>query len=570
MFQSFSPVPLECNITTRPAALLRVAALAVALMTLSGHAQPFNNIVGLNNDETANGMCATRDGGWITVGAVSPIDTPTQRDILAVKYRSDGAVEWAMRYGRDRDEVGYSVRETPDDGYIIAAETTSLGDPFNLLALKIDASGNFLWANAYATTGSDEDLIHRRNGGVAVRLVGEESYVLTSRVRVSDARQDGVIVRVRRDGAPIFQRQYFDPAQEDRSCITFSDIAIDRDEELVVSGSMLFRNDDGTINIDPLLLRARRDGSPVLGTNFQFFVGGNEQGTGDGLDISREDSNIYFDGRTDLGVPDNQAMHLFRVDPGFNLQWMQVHRRLGSSYRTARIDHNNNFTVAGWIGQFPSGSSSMLFSVDLAGNPLFGMRYELSDDFLGNNLLDAEASYGIKGLGSTSAPGVLRSRNRGSANFTRFTFSADRLQQLSFIMNNLDLLLAIQGQYACNTLLVGQRFGIGGASNRAYAPGALTGDSGVQGKAELQYRIPFDSLVRDMVFFAFYSYGRIWNRVPSTDEQFSANVQGIGGGTRLTLGKKGGCYIAYGRPINHKVAGIPAKDKVYVGLHYSL
>jgi hypothetical protein len=378
MLTNLAPKFARLTNSMRPASILRAAALAAACTTLAAHAQPFNNVVGTAADETANGICATRDGGWITVGAVTVEGTAnTHTDILAVKYNFDGAVQWAMRYGRERNDVGYSVRETPDEGYIIAAESTSLGAAFNLVALKIDNTGNFLWANAYTTSGSADELIHRREAGVAVRLVGEDSYVLTSRRRMSPVRQDGVIVRVQRDGTPVFQRQYFDPAQSERSCITFSDIAVDREEQLVVSGSMLERNDAGNINIDPLLLRTARDGSPILASNFQFFVGNTELGFGDGLDISREDSHIYFDGRTDLGTPAAQNIHLFRVDPAFNVQWMQVHRRLGTSYRTARVDHNNNFTIGGWFGDFPNASASMLLSVDLAGNSIFGMRYGL-------------------------------------------------------------------------------------------------------------------------------------------------------------------------------------------------
>ncbi|MEI8320965.1 MAG: POTRA domain-containing protein [Alphaproteobacteria bacterium] len=200
---------------------------------------------------------------------------------------------------------------------------------------------------------------------------------------------------------------------------------------------------------------------------------------------------------------------------------------------------------------------------------LFGMRYELSDAFLGSNQLDAEFSYGLNAIGA-SDQGPLRSRLNGTANYTRLTFSFDRLQQLNFLMDNLALLFSMQGQYAGATLLSAQRFGVGGSENRAYAPGALTGDSGLQGRLELQYRIPFDSFFRDIMFLAFYSNSHIWNRAPSTDESSTDSAKGLGGGVRVSLGARGSMYLIYGRPMRHMLVGSPVKDKFYFGINYTI
>lgn len=266
-----------------------------------------------------------------------------------------------------------------------------------------------------------------------------------------------------------------------------------------------------------------------------------------------------------------------RSKPSGRLEYLHVKSHESAEKVVMRqpliLERDEFFSVQGGVAlqNVKSRSETLLSNyTDRTRSLVLGMRYESSDQWQGDNLMDAEFSYGMDALNATVQPSFSRSRVGGSANYTRFTFSFDRLQQLGFLINNLGILLSAQGQYAGNTLLSSQRFGIGGALNRAYLPGSLTGDTAVQGKAELQYKLLFDSFVRDVTLFGFYSYARIWNRNPDPNEQFSAHAHGIGGGARVNLGGKGSCYLAYGRPLSHALAGVTVKDRVYAGFNYTL
>jgi hypothetical protein len=57
---------------------------------------------------------------------------------------------WTRLYGGEDDDVGRSVRQTSDGGYIIAGATASYGDRFgSLWLLKTDSLGDTLWAHTY-------------------------------------------------------------------------------------------------------------------------------------------------------------------------------------------------------------------------------------------------------------------------------------------------------------------------------------------------------------------------------------------------------------------------------------
>jgi hypothetical protein len=138
------------------ASLVLLASLTAGLATTAS-GQTFNRLIGLNGDETANSVAPTRDGGYVTAGAIVTPGTNDAGDILVVKYNPDGSLQWASRFGGPGLDVGYSVKQTMDGGYVIGAETNSVGALLNLAMLKLDAGGNYQWSWVHEGDQSSED-----------------------------------------------------------------------------------------------------------------------------------------------------------------------------------------------------------------------------------------------------------------------------------------------------------------------------------------------------------------------------------------------------------------------------
>ncbi|MGD0029380.1 MAG: dockerin type I domain-containing protein, partial [Candidatus Bathyarchaeia archaeon] len=85
---------------------------------------------------------------------------------------ASGNMQWSKTYGGANDDVGYSVQQTSDGGYVIAGETMSYGSGgWNVYLVKTDASGNMQWQKWYGGSG---------NCGYSVVVASDGGYVIAA------------------------------------------------------------------------------------------------------------------------------------------------------------------------------------------------------------------------------------------------------------------------------------------------------------------------------------------------------------------------------------------------------
>ncbi len=96
--------------------------------------------------DIGNTVQQTSDGGFIVSGSTTSFGL-AYRDAYVVKTASDGTFQWAQTYGGSGgfgDDYGYAIQQTIDGGYIISGNTESFGAglDWNVYLVKTDASGN--------------------------------------------------------------------------------------------------------------------------------------------------------------------------------------------------------------------------------------------------------------------------------------------------------------------------------------------------------------------------------------------------------------------------------------------
>ena len=99
-----------------------------------------------------------------------------QEDVWLVKVDSEGNQEWDKIFGGDLSEIGKSVLQTCDAGYLIAGSTKSYGNGnFDTWLIKTDLSGNEIWTKTYG--GIDDDVAN------SIDFTHDGGYVITGYTR---------------------------------------------------------------------------------------------------------------------------------------------------------------------------------------------------------------------------------------------------------------------------------------------------------------------------------------------------------------------------------------------------
>ena len=125
------------------------------LKTNSSGAEMWDRMMGSSYYDVGYSVEETNDGGFIVVGATK--STGSGKDsIWLIKTNSTGIELWSEIFGGEDSDVGYSVTETSDGGFILVGSTESFGNGLSdVWLIKTDLNGNSEWIKTFGGYGSD-------------------------------------------------------------------------------------------------------------------------------------------------------------------------------------------------------------------------------------------------------------------------------------------------------------------------------------------------------------------------------------------------------------------------------
>ena len=192
---------------------------------------------GGSNDDEANDIINTSDGGFMVIGSSTSSDGLIQNkmglesDIILMKFDSDKSIEWVKNYGGSRDDRGQSVVEVSGIGYALLGYSMSNdGDAssnegfHDNWVILIDSKGDIIWEKSYGFSGHDHayNIIKTKDGNLFFNgfLDVTASRGLGSTKKVGKSIKHGVgefwCHKIDLDGN-ILWRKYFGGTNNDRS-----------------------------------------------------------------------------------------------------------------------------------------------------------------------------------------------------------------------------------------------------------------------------------------------------------------------------------------------------------------
>ncbi len=143
----------------------------------------------------------TEDEGYVISGYTEAWDY-SNGEVWLIKTDSSGDTLWTKTFGGSQREYGNSIRQTEDDGYIIAGSTHSFGaGNSDLWLIKTDALGDTLWTRTYG--GSSVDRAYY------IQQTADAGYIITGSTHSFGAgNYDVWLIKTNASGDTLWTRTY--------------------------------------------------------------------------------------------------------------------------------------------------------------------------------------------------------------------------------------------------------------------------------------------------------------------------------------------------------------------------
>jgi hypothetical protein len=159
--------------------------------------EEWNRTYGGSMDDVGTYRQQTKDVGYIITGYTSSygadapfswlIKVQHRGDLWLIKTDAEGQKEWDRTYGGLGKDLGFFVQQTKDEGYIIVGGKKSFWiiGSYDLWIIKTDAKGNVLWDRTFG--GSGEDL------GFSVQQTNDDGYIIAGYTSFTNGKKAWII-----------------------------------------------------------------------------------------------------------------------------------------------------------------------------------------------------------------------------------------------------------------------------------------------------------------------------------------------------------------------------------------
>ena len=112
--------------------------------------------IGGTESEEGTSIIQTRDGRYFVITGWTYSFGQGGRDVYVVKIDTAGNLQWAITVGGSNHEEGVDIIETSDEGYIVVGRTLSFSQGNDdIYVVRLDSNGGLLWTKAIGGNGGD-------------------------------------------------------------------------------------------------------------------------------------------------------------------------------------------------------------------------------------------------------------------------------------------------------------------------------------------------------------------------------------------------------------------------------
>jgi len=320
---------------------------------------------GGTDNEDGYSIHQTSEGDYVVAGLTESF-TYGSSDFAIYKLNSSGNKVWLKHYGGSSGDIGYSIQQTSDGGYIVAGQTFSYTNGHRDFAIyKLDSNGNKVWFKHYGGTSLDD--------GYSIQQTSDGGYVVagvTHSYTYGDA--DFATYKLDSNGNKVWFKHYGGTNRDAGRSIQQT-----TDGGYVVAG----KTESYTYgNSDIAVYKLDSNGNKVW---FKHYGGANNE---DGYSIQQtSDGSYVVAGYTESYTYGSTDFAIYKLDSSGNKVWFKHYGGTSSDYgRSIQQTSDGGYIVAGYTSSYTYGGADFaIYRLDSSGNKVWFKHYGGSSDDLG-------------------------------------------------------------------------------------------------------------------------------------------------------------------------------------------
>jgi hypothetical protein len=316
------------------------------------------------NYNIGQSIMQTDDNGYIVTGFKQEFDiwNPNSdiiKNTLLIKNDVNGNREWKKSFSFMSGNMGYSVQQTYDKGYIIGG-SASTSDTTYALLLKSDEQGNQEWKNTYEGIGNAI--------AYSVQQTSDNGFILTGSSSYSQIENNSFLLLLKTDEAgnlEWYKTFYFDIISMGQSIIQTDDMGY-----IITGYTGEFKFEPGSLIFDlkAVVLKTNVNGTEEWRNTFDIMditIGYSIHSTTDGG---------YIIGGTAVELSEYTVFgFLLKIDEMGNKQWQKTFKdQYGNSVQQTA---DNGYILGGSVLS-SSNTYAMLLKTDETGNKIWTKTYK--------------------------------------------------------------------------------------------------------------------------------------------------------------------------------------------------
>jgi len=345
----------------------------------------FERWYGGTNNDIGYSVAQTTDGGYIIAGSTSSVG-PDDWDVYLIKTDVSGDTLWTKTYGGVDWDYGYSVAQTTDEGYIVTGRTSSYSVSEDVYLIKTDASGNTLWTRTYGGSFNND-------WGNSVAQTTDGGYIIAGWTNSYGVGGDVYLIKTNTSGDTLWTKTY-----GGINIDWGNSVAQTTDGGYIIAG---YTYSYGAGNDDVYLIKTNSSGDTLWTRTY----GGADQDWGNSV-VQTTDGGYIITGDTYSYGAGGGDIYLIKTDALGNSLWTKTYG--GTIYdegNSVAQTTDGGYIIAGQTNSYGAGIDVYLIKTGVSGDTLWTKTYG-GTDIDGGYSVAQSADSGYIVAGATASYGA--------------------------------------------------------------------------------------------------------------------------------------------------------------------